>query len=69
MLRYASTAGALGLGWFAVLLIPGLTREWLLDNVPQNVACLTVASVVVALGAADSSRTRTRRSRIWSGLP
>ena len=48
-LRYCATAGALGVGWFGVLLVPRLTREWLLADVPQNLACLVVASVVVAV--------------------
>jgi hypothetical protein len=42
-------AGALGAGWFLVLLFPGLTREWLLASVFQNLACLILASVTVAV--------------------
>ncbi len=49
MLRYCSTAGALGVGWFVVLLLSGITREWLLSNIWQNLACLVVASILVAL--------------------
>jgi hypothetical protein len=49
MMRYCSTAAALGGGWFLVLLIPRITREWLLANVLQNLACLVVASVIVAV--------------------
>ena len=49
MLRYCLAAGTLGLGWFVVLLIPRITREWLLAGVFQNLACLVVASVIVAV--------------------
>jgi hypothetical protein len=49
MLRYCSTAAVLGLGWFVVLLVPGMTRDWLLAKVPQNVVCLALASVIVAV--------------------
>jgi hypothetical protein len=49
MLRYCITAGILGAGWFAVLLLPGITREWLRNAPLQNVACLLAASVMVAL--------------------
>ena len=48
-MRYGFTAAALGVGWFFVLLIPRITREWLLGDVLQNLACLMVASVIVAL--------------------
>lgn len=51
MLKYTMTAGSLGAGWFAVLLIPSLTREWLLADAVQNLACLVVASVVIAIPA------------------
>ena len=60
MLRYCSTAGGLGVGWFVVLLIPGMTREWLLANKWQNLGCLVVSSVIVAvvfrrfIGSADT---------------
>jgi hypothetical protein len=47
--RYCLTAGSLGLGWFVALLIPGVTRGWLLANVWQNLGCLVLASVCVAL--------------------
>lgn len=47
--RYCVTAGGLGFGWFLVLLIPGITRTWLLSSVGVNIACLIAASVVVAL--------------------
>ena len=43
------TAGVLGLGWFLVLLIPGITRTWLLSSVGMNIVCLIAASVFVAL--------------------
>jgi hypothetical protein len=48
-MRYWSTAAALGVGWFLVLLIPRITREWLLAEILQNLVCLVVASVVVAV--------------------
>jgi len=47
--RYCVTAGALGLGWFLVLLIPGVTRGWLLSSAGVNIACLIASSVFVAL--------------------
>jgi hypothetical protein len=49
MLRYCLAAGALGLGWFVVLLLPGVTRGWLLADVWQNLGCLVVASAGIAL--------------------
>lgn len=49
MILYALTAALLGAGWFMVLLAPRLTREWLLGDVPGNLACLVGASVMVAL--------------------
>ena len=48
-LKYCATAAALGIGWFVVLLLPGMTREWLLASAFQNLACLVAASVIVAL--------------------
>lgn len=59
-MRYGRTAAVLGVGWYLVLLIPGVTREWLLGDVPQNLVCLVIASVFVAvacrrfIGEADS---------------
>jgi hypothetical protein len=47
--KYCVTAGGLGAGWFVVLLIPGITREWLLENPGQNLAGLVASSVLVAL--------------------
>jgi hypothetical protein len=49
MLRYCLAAGALGLGWFVVLLLPGATRGWLLADVWQNLGCLVITSVCVAV--------------------
>jgi hypothetical protein len=49
MLRYCLTAGVLGVGWFGVLLIPGVTRGWLLADPWQNLGCLVAASVLVAV--------------------
>ena len=60
MRRYYLMAAILGAGWFPVLLVPAVTRQWLLDDSVQNLGCLVVASVVVALvcrsfiGSADS---------------
>ena len=51
MLKYCAVAGALGCGWFIVLLISGVTREWLLANIFQNLVCLILASIIVALTA------------------
>jgi hypothetical protein len=49
MLKYCTAAAALGIGWFVVLLLPTVTREWLLGDTFQNLGCLVVASVIVAL--------------------
>ena len=49
MLRYCVTAAALGAGWFIVLLLTAMTREWLLADVWLNLAFLVVASVLVAV--------------------
>ena len=51
MLKYCAVAGALGCGWFIVLLLPTVTREWLLADIFQNLGCLVVASIIVALAA------------------
>ena len=51
MLKYCAVAAALGCGWFLVLLISGVTREWLLADIFQNVVCLILASIIVALAA------------------
>jgi hypothetical protein len=52
-LRYVITAALLGLGWYAVLLVPPWTRDWLRQDrnwtgIPLNGALLMVTSVVVA---------------------
>jgi hypothetical protein len=49
MLRYCVTAGVLGVGWFVVLLVPGITRGWLLEEPWPNLACLVATSVLVAV--------------------
>jgi len=51
MLKYCAVAGAVGCGWFVVILVPGITREWLLADILQNLGCLVVASIIVALAA------------------
>ena len=48
-MRYGLTAAALGVGWFILLLVPRITREWLLADILQNLGCLIVASVIVAV--------------------
>jgi hypothetical protein len=50
MLRYCFTAAGLGVGWFVVLMIPDVTRQWLLADVRGNLLCLAAASVLVAVG-------------------
>lgn len=51
MLKYCAVAGTLGCGWFIVLLLPTVTREWFLADIFQNLGCLVVASIIVALAA------------------
>jgi hypothetical protein len=51
MLKYCAAAAALGCSWFVVLLIPAITRQWLLADMFQNLWCLVVASIIVALAA------------------
>jgi hypothetical protein len=51
MLKYCAAAAALGCGWFVVLLVPSITREWLLGDIFQNLGCLVVASIIVAVAA------------------
>jgi hypothetical protein len=51
LVRFVATAAALGAGWFVVLLVPGVTREWLLAGWLPSLACLVAASVLVALPA------------------
>jgi len=47
--RYVTTAALLGLGWFVVLLLPGMTRGWLVENALSGLLLLPLASVLVAL--------------------
>ena len=49
MARYSVTAALLGAGWFVVLLIPRITRTWLLEDVWTNLACLIITSVAVSV--------------------
>ena len=51
MLKYCAAAGALGIRWLVVLLIPSVTREWLLADGFKNLGCLSVASIIVAFAA------------------
>ena len=51
MLKYCAAAAILGCGWFVVLQVPAVTREWLLADVFKNLGCLIVASIIVALAA------------------
>jgi hypothetical protein len=51
MLKYCAAAAALGCGWFVVLLVPSITREWLLGDIFQNLGCLVVACIIVAVVA------------------
>lgn len=59
-LKYTITAGLLGLGWYVVLLIPSMTREWLAENAIMNTVYLIAASVLVArLGRKYIGRSET----------
>jgi hypothetical protein len=49
MLRYCLTASLLGSGWFLVLMVPRITREWLLGDIWRNLMCLVIASVLAAI--------------------
>jgi hypothetical protein len=51
MLKYCAAAAALGCGWFVVLLVPSVTREWLLADIFQNLGCLVIASIIIAVAA------------------
>lgn len=68
MLRYGVIAALLGAGWFPVLLIPRMTRDWLLTSPWQNILCLVVASVLVAfacrryIGRAETTRNHLARA-------
>lgn len=46
---YVGTAALLGGVWFVVMLVPSTSREWLLLNIPANLACMVLASCAVAL--------------------
>jgi hypothetical protein len=48
-MRYHLGAGILGAGWFVVLPVPGLTREYVLKEPWWNLAFLVTASVAVAV--------------------
>ena len=66
MLRYLVTAALLGIGWLPVLLFPSVTRGWLLEDVPSNVACLMTASVIVAVVFRSFiQRADTFSSHVW----
>jgi hypothetical protein len=71
--RYLATAGLLGLGWFAVLLVPGWTRAWLspdLRGAASNAALLVVTSMAIAwifrrvIARASSWRDRWLRAAL-----
>ncbi|MGH8016615.1 MAG: hypothetical protein ACREBV_10515, partial [Candidatus Zixiibacteriota bacterium] len=47
-LKYLLTAAVLGLGWFVVLFIPSMTRNWLIENTFLNIVFLVIASVLIA---------------------
>jgi hypothetical protein len=66
MLKYCAAAGVLGCGWFVVLLVPGVTREWLLADVFQNIGCLVVASIIVAIATRKFLAAPTRSASTWS---
>ena len=66
MLKYYAAAGVLGCGWFVALLLPGVTREWLLADIFQNLACLVVASIILALATRKFIRAPTRLASTWS---
>ena len=64
--KYFLTAGALGLGWFVVLLIPSITRNWLADNTLLNLVFLIIASVLIArLGRKYIGRAETFGGHFW----
>jgi hypothetical protein len=63
MPRYAALAALLGAGWFPVLLLPYLTREWLLKEPLRNILLLALASVIVALAFRHFI---ARASSLWS---
>jgi hypothetical protein len=48
-MSYRIAAGLLGVGWFLVLLIPRLTREWLLADAGWNLALMVGSSLLTAL--------------------
>lgn len=49
MMTYLAAAALLGAGWFLVLCLTPMTREWLVADLVQNLVLLVVTSVVVAL--------------------
>ncbi len=48
MLKYGAAAAALGLGWFVILLVPRMPREFLLAHPLQNALLLVGSSVAAA---------------------
>jgi len=48
MLRYLATAALLGAGWFAVLLVPAITRGFVLQVPLQSLTFLVLSSVTVS---------------------
>ena len=48
-LKYCITAALLGVGWFGIMIASPFTRNWFLEQPAQNLGCMIVASVVVAL--------------------
>ena len=69
MIRYSTIAGALGIGWFFILLIPSYTRGWLLIEVPWNIASLVFSGLIAALVFHGFIRSaRTFQEHLWRGI-
>jgi hypothetical protein len=49
LIRYSVTAALSSLGWFMVLLLPRITRHWLLADVSLNVALFLATGLSVSL--------------------
>jgi hypothetical protein len=71
-LRADLAAVLLGVGWFAVLLIPPWTRSWLLEErgaVPGHLALLAVSSVIVArVGRRFVARADSLAADLWRAV-
>jgi hypothetical protein len=69
MVRYVLVAALLGAGWFPLMLLPPLSRGWLLEAPFQNLVLLMSSSVIVAIALRRFIAGATgMRAHVWRGV-